>query len=244
MKKNILFFVAILWYPASKAFAQADSSGVSAYEQSIQNAIESYHKAIGENNHLYNGSEYVTGNYQPENNPYYASIFSGNGSILYDELLFNDVPLTYDIFHDEVIIDRYNQHYKIRLVSEKIDHFDFAGHTFIRIVEDSSNKVLLGTGFYDRLYNNKLMVLAKRRKKVVETIELTGATSQFTEDDHYFINKNGEWNEVHNRASVLRVLKDKRKDVVKLMRKNKIKFKNNFENATVKAAEYYDQIKN
>jgi len=64
------------------------------------------------------------------------------------------------------------------------------------------------------------------------------------EDDHYFIKKDGVYYPVHNKKSTLYVFKDRKRDVQKLLRKNKIKFKPNPEYGIVRAAQYYDQIKN
>jgi hypothetical protein len=47
---------------------------------------------------------------------------------------------------------------------------------------------------------------------------------------------------VSTESDVLKVFKDKRKDISKYLRQNKIKFKKDHEFAMIKMAEYYDQL--
>jgi len=225
-------------------FSQADQTDTSVFQQSLKNAISAYYNAIGENAHLYNGSEYVSFNYQSDKNPFFESISLMNGSIMYDNVLYPNVPLAYDIQKDEVIINKYDENYRIKLINDKIEFFSLDGHTFVRIVEDSTTSALPETGYYDLLYNGKVSVFAKRKKKYEESITNTGAVTQFIEDDHYFIKKNNVYYAVGNKKSTLKVFKDKKKDIQKLLRKNKIKFSPNPEHGIVKAAQYYDQLKN
>jgi len=244
MRKSLILFVFV--YVSMTVIAQAQSAltDSSSGQDAVKNTIDFYYKSIGENAHLYNGSEYISNNYQLTKNPLFESIFSMSGSIAYDGTLYKDVPLAYDIYHEEVIINRYEKNFRIKLVNEKIDSFSFFGHHFIRIVPDSADNPLLTIGFYDVMYNGHTTVLVKRRKKYEETVVSSGAITQYIQDDHYFIKKDNVYYEVHNKKTTLQVYKDKKKDLQKLLRKNKIKFKPAPEFGIVRTAEYYDQLKN
>jgi hypothetical protein len=245
MRKCKVFLVTIFCSLAGKVFSQAGLSDSAIYRQSIQTSVDTYYKSVGENAHLYNGSEYVPFNYQgTSKNPFFETGLFQSSTLRYDGVLYNNVPLAYDIYHEEVIINKYNQSFRIKLVNDKLDSFSFSGYTFIRVVRDSSSTVLPMTGFYQKLYGGKVMVLAKRKKKFEDVVTANGANGQFVEDDHYFIKKNGVYYQVHNKKSTLKVLKDRKKEVQKLLRKNKIKFKPNVEYGITKAAQYYDQIQN
>ncbi|MBS1599912.1 MAG: hypothetical protein JST75_16920 [Bacteroidetes bacterium] len=244
MRKFLLFFAAISCSAAAKVFAQAEMSDSTVYRQSIQNAVSIYYKAIGENSHLYNGAEYVPFNSQGNRNPFFESPDLHSASISYDGVVYHDVPLVYDIFSEEVIINKFNQNFKIKLVANKIDWFSVYDHMFIRLVHDSSVKTSPATGFYDRIYDGSVTVFAKRKKKLDETMLMNNIVSRFVEDDHFFIKKDGVYYPVSKKKSVFAVFKDRKKDIQKLMRKNKVKFKPSFEFGLVKAAQYYDQVKN
>jgi hypothetical protein len=244
MRKMILFLAALICGTGISVFAQADQSDSSIYEQSIQNAIGIYYKSAGENSHLYNGSEYVPLNTLNHKNPFFETSTLQNASISYDGIVYNNVPLQYDIFNEEIIINRYNQNFRIKLVNNKINWFSIYGHAFIRIEHDSSTKILPDAGFYDQLYSGTVTVFAKRKKKLEENIAQNVINSQFVEDDHFFIKKDNIYYPVNSKKSTFKVFKDRKKEVQKLMRKNKVKFKPSLEFGIVKAAQYYDQTKN
>ena len=245
MRKSIFFTAIILCYAVTAALAQSNATDSSIYQQSFQNAVALYYKSIGENAHIYNGSEYVAYSAAVNNkNPFFEVASLQNGDIKYDGIVYNNVPLNYDIYKEEVVINRYNQNFRIRLAANKIDWFTIDNHLFIKIVADSSTKVLGATGFFDKVYDGSIAVLVKRRKKLDETVTSTGINSQYTEDDRFFIKKDGIYHPVNSKKSVMHVFGDKKKDVQKLMRKNKIKFKPSLEFGIVKAAQFYDQVKN
>lgn len=146
---------------------------------------------------------------------------------------------------DELTTNRYNQNFRITLVNEKIAYFSLYNHYFVRLIQDSINKSIITTGFYDRLYNGKLKLFAKREKKIKEKVTAEeGDQLWFEENDRYFILRNNKYFSVKDKKDLFDFFKDRKKDVKKYLRKNKIKFKDDPELAILKSVEYYDQLKN
>src|SRR5258706_273304 len=83
-------------------------------------------------------------------------------------------------------------------------------------------KTIVETGCYDLLYDGNVKVLAKRKEKIEETVTADGAISKFIPVDFYFIKKNNTWYTIGSRRSVLGVLKGKKSEISKYLRKNKI----------------------
>ncbi|MFI5156518.1 MAG: hypothetical protein ACHQEM_10045 [Chitinophagales bacterium] len=247
MKKLIIALLFLLGIPLTKAFAQNDTQDTGFYQASINQVVGLYYKTIAENAHLYNGSEYmqyIVYNPIGDRNPFFLSIFMQNGSIFYDGSLYNDAPLTYDIYKDVLVSLRHNWNYRIQLVTDKVEYFDLAGHHFVRITEDST-KLADGNGFYENLFSGKsISVLVKRKKKKEERYYNAEFTTFFFPNDHFYIKKDGTYFPVNSKSSVLDVLKDKKKEIRKYLRKNNISFKPYAEYGIIKAAAYYDQIKN
>ena len=248
MKKRIApLFIFNLFF-ASLAFGQSESQDSSDYQSSINHAIGLYYKAIGENAHLYNGSEYlqyIVYNPAKDRNPYFQNIFMQNGTLMYDGTVYHDIPMTYDLYKDVLISFRYNWNYRIRLITDKVGFFDLAGHHFVLVKEDSTANLPDGKGFYEKLYDGKsLTVLAKRKRKREERLYSAEFTTYFFENDHYYIWKDGNYFPVNSKSAVLDVFRDKKKDIRKYLRKNNISFKPSPENGIVSAAAYYDQLKN
>src|SRR4249920_157235 len=118
MKKLTIALLILSGIPLSKSFAQKDAEDTGFYQISINQAVGLYYKTIGENAHLYNGSEYmqyIVYNPITDRNPFFLSIFMQNGSVFYDGTLYNDAPLTYDVYKDVLVSLRHNWNYRIRL---------------------------------------------------------------------------------------------------------------------------------
>jgi hypothetical protein len=232
-----LFFSAV----HAQAYVQ-DSDFV---QSSISNSIDFYEKYVGENMHLYNGSEYVPYDFHIKGNPYYATNLFQNGSINYDGTSYQNILISYDIVRDEVTTNRYHENFRIKLVTAKIAWFSVLNHFFVRILQDSSNKSIINTGFYDRLYDGKIKLFAKRTKKIQETVTADeGQKLWFEENDLYYVKKTDKYYAVSGKSGLLDIFKDRKKDIEKYWKKNKIRFKDDPENTILKTVEYYDQFKN
>jgi hypothetical protein len=236
----LCFFFSALFFNTSLA---QDSAAI---RSSASYAIDFYSKYIGANSHLYTGSEYIPYNSRTTSgHPWFESNFLEPGFINYEEVLYNKVNIAYDIVHDEVTINRYNENFRIKLASEKIACFFFLNHFFVRLVQDSTNKSVIATGFYEQLYNGKLKLFAKRIKKAKDQIVTDeGGKIWFEEHNLYYVQKNNKYYSVQSKVLLFDVLKDRKSEVQKYLRKNKIKFRKSPELTVLKAVEYYDQLKN
>ena len=209
-------------------------------QKAASNIIDVYYHALGNQSPLYNGSEYIEfASTLQEGHPFFETNVFVNGSIRLDGMEFLDVPMLYDLVKDQVIIQHFGKVYKINLPAEKIERFTLSGHSFIRILQDSSHQ--LKTGFYDKLYNGKIMVLARREKKIRENVQIDNIVDQ---KNFYYIKKNGIYYALKNMRTLLGILKNKKKEIQKYLNKNKVKYKNDPEHAMIIAAEYYDRLTN
>jgi hypothetical protein len=246
MKKCVLAMFAGMITLLDHAAAQSDLQDTSFYRSSINQAIALYYQSIGENAHLYNGSEYLQYVvYDPEEikNPYFMSIFLEKGTLLYDGTFYTNVQLCYDVLRDQLISTRWGQNYRIRLVDDKVVEFTLAGHHFVRLSEDSTHKLPYGTGYYETLYmGKKLQVFAKRQKKQEDKINSMVALTIYTPMDHFIIRKDGAFYPAQTKKLVLEALRDHKKELKKWLRKNKVEFAPHPESGIVQAAQYYEQL--
>ena len=98
--KTFYFLLLLLNYQLLNAQQSFDSS--------FADAAAVYTKAIGANAHLYASGEYVDYDHTMTGNPYFASLYFTNGSIVYDDIPYNDVKIIYDILNDDIVIKNYN----------------------------------------------------------------------------------------------------------------------------------------
>jgi len=243
--KPISFFILlVLLLSKDDLFSQgsADTSGL--VNQPEKNTIDYYYRAIGDNSHLYNGREYVSPVYRQDMDPYFKSAPMTRGDIHYDGFLYTNVFITYDILNDALITYRSDQRFRVELVKEKIGSFSILGHLFIRIVPDSMNAGVIDPGFYDLLYDGRLQVIARREKKIQESIVQNVANVQMVESERIYVRKEKKYYFINSQHSLLGLLKERKKDLKKFMHENKIRFKDNPENCIVLLARFYDQLKN
>jgi hypothetical protein len=236
---RVYFFISILFFNTLSAQDSTQS------QLSTSNAIAFYNKFIGEDAHLYNGSEHALYDFRIKGFPYFESNSLQTGFVNYDSVLYQQVNMAYDIVRDELTINRYNQNFRITLVNEKITYFSLLNHYFVRLIQDTINKSIITTGFYDRLYNGKLKLFAKRQKKIIEKVTAEeGDQLWFEEHDGYFILRNNKYFSIKDKKDLFDFFKDRKKDLKRYLRKNKIRFKDAPELAILKSVEYYDQLKN
>jgi hypothetical protein len=244
MKKNLILlhylFIALSFCLDMQA--QPSSGGSEAEQETFKNAIGLYYKFIGENSHLYSGSEYVSPVYNREMHPFFQTFEFSNAEIYYEGVLYTNIPAMYDILKDEVVINRYQQNFRIVLNGDKISSFSILGHFFVRLLQDSLNQGFIKTGFYDRLYNGRVRTYVQRRKKLEENIIQNQSVFKIVEADRYLVERDKIFYAVNGRKNLLNALGDHKKEIRKYLRKNKISFYANKENTILLASQYHDQL--
>jgi hypothetical protein len=242
MKRPILCFFLFTLLTFS-ALAQ-ERTGVPPRPQApgLAYAQARYDSATVESPHLYNGPQYYFYDSKSEEHQFFLTEEWQTGSVLYDGQLFSGVPLLYDIFKDQLVV-RYTRGVgSVALQSEKVYSFTFDGHNFVRILAGQPEAYGLRTGFYDVLYEGKTRLLSRRVKERLQQISETKITIEFPPRDVFYLLKDGQYQAVHSKASVLSLLEDQKKPLKKYFRQNKLSFRENREQAIKALATHYDQL--
>jgi hypothetical protein len=249
MKKRIpitLFTVLIILLFTVKSFAQLMSTDSSSQQAAFKNAVSLFSNSLGEQAPLYNGPEYNFYDHAIQGTAYFMDVNTFTvGTVFYDGQLFNNVQMLYDLYTDDVAVLLYNQFLKFYLLKPKVKSFDFLGHHFVNIIPDSiNNKSGIKSGYYDELYNGKTEVLVKRTKSIQTTTNLAGLEKYFSPSIDYYIRKDKVYYSFSSQGQLLDILKDRKKEIQQYIKANKIKFRDDREQAMVKIASYYDHITN
>lgn len=238
---KLLFHCICLIFFANGSLAQEPAAGTDFIKEAHDRAVQSYYDFTGKQARLFNGIDH-TGYYNTIlGTAYYVNDSLVKGNIVYDGLLYQQVPMTYDMYQDEVVIVHFNG-LKISLLSEKVKEFTFRGHRFVRHLYDSLAQVTLPTGFYDYLYEGKISVLVKRVKRLEERVTDV-VTKEFLSDNKYYIFNNGAYHSFRNLRGLLAALPDKSREIRRYLKRNKMRFKADPENTILTAAKYYDSLK-
>ncbi|WP_205508598.1 hypothetical protein [Longitalea arenae] len=205
----------------------------------IVNAGDVYNAFIANQSRLYNGTEHLGYSVRIKNHAYFLQKELATGKLVYDELEFTNVPMAYDLFKDQVVVQHLNGFTRVALISAKVKEFTLLNHHFIRL--DSTSGASLITGFYDEVYTGQLKVLVKREKFIDETIK-DELEREFISLDMIYIQKDGRYYYIKNKKGLFAMLKDKAPAVKQYLRKNRIRYRKGPETAIVKATAYYDSL--
>lgn len=239
MRTSYLILVChllITWY----ADAQPSKPDTAFLSSAREYEVTLYNQFIHGQSRLYNGSEYRDFFSKNDEHPYFGVDDWTYGDIVYDEELYKNIPLFYDIYHDKVITEHLLNGAKLELISEKVQRFSFSGHTFVRLERDEAK--VIGEGFYDRLYDGPTKVYCRREKQLQHKIESNDIIARFDEKTRIYILRNGTYFPVKKKGSVLDVLSDRKQELKSFLKKNKISFKTDRERAIARLAEHYDSL--
>ena len=124
---------------AIQCLGQAANTDTTFLTLAKKNQEEIYNGFIYGQSRLYNGSEHRDYLSRDEEHPYFGADDWSYGDILYDDELYKNVPLFYDLSRDKVISEHVLNGAKLELVSEKISRFSMGGHTFVKLQKDQNN---------------------------------------------------------------------------------------------------------
>jgi len=238
----IIFFMG-----SNKAFSQNFINDTSRETASFQEAVNLYHQFLSPETGLYDGSEYPYSIFYPvtinEGHPFFESKDFVTGAVFYNNILYKNVPLLYDIIQDELLINDPSMIYILRLNNERIGWFTVWGQTFIRLTADNATNPQFQTGFYNLLYNGKTS-LYKRVSKIIKenSASAQGINKYVVELNTYFIKKDNQYYEVKNKKSLIAILNNKKKEIIQFIKKNKLNLRKNKNDALIKIVPFYDGI--
>lgn len=213
-------------------------------EHSRAEAISFYSNSVRDQSLLFNGVEYKPIPEPYEGHPFFQSEYIEEGAITYYGEVYQNVPMHYDLVHDEVVIEHYDQKGYVGLVKphqNKITSFVLLDHTFVHLGTQLTGEDIRD-GFYDLLYDGNVKILAKRKKTISEDLSQQVLKVSFNEKNNYYLFKDNKYYSIRSKGSLLKVLKDKRKELNQFASKRKADFSLNKELGFVKLAEHYDQI--
>ncbi len=204
--------------------------------------VSLYFNSLGENAHIYTGYEYATPDRNIKGSPYFLADGPIPARVFYDDSYYQDIPVLYDLVLDQLVINRLGQNFKISLINDKLTSFKIRNHEFIRIAGDSANGIELASGYYDRMYAGKTIVLVKRKRRLQEVFNYNTTAYEYKDENAYYVISAGQIVQVDSKSGILDLFKSKKAEIKSFLRKNKLNFKSDFEKTLVAIAAYYDQL--
>lgn len=186
-----------------------------------------YVAAFATHSLLLNGPEYLDyakRYHASTGHQYFFSPEKQAGTVTYNDRLFTNLHLAYDLVLDQVVLSPPSSPLMLRLINEKVSGFTLNEHRFVRLVADSASAGVIRTGYYEVLAEGSLRLLAKRVKHLQERIAQPYINVEFSPADKLYLYKAGRYYAVASKRSVLRLLADRNKDLQKFSQDRKLKF--------------------
>jgi len=231
----IFFFFCLTLRSFGQEVAVTGPSKETAYP------IAMYKEATSQSQNLYNGRQYYVYDNRSEEHQFFEFRKWHNGVLMYDGQRFDSIPMLYDIFKDEVVIKHFNGDH-ILLQSEKIDYFFVDNHTFERLEAGKDINEQMRTGFYDVLYDGKTRTIVRRVKSRQEKIVDKMVIALYPQKNSFFVRKDDRYHSVSSKKSAFNLFPEYKKELRKVLKDQKIKFRKNREVAIVTIVETYDKL--
>ncbi len=204
-------------------------------------AVRQYHEYLTPEAGLYRGGEYARYAFTfKEGHPFFEQDHMRRGAVLYKGILYNDVPLIYDLVQESLVTNDVYNTYLIALINEELDSFTIENNIFIHL-RDSRDPTQPRAGFYQQLYKGHTCLMKKERKTIRE--EISNTVERYIDYSvSYYLKKEDTWYPVNNRKSLFHALRDNGPELKKFMRKNKLRLREDKENVLLKVAAWYDSL--
>jgi hypothetical protein len=161
-------------------------------------------------------------------------------SVFIEGRTFDEVPLRYDIYKDELITQN-KKGFFIQLNKEHVDSFNLAytGKVYRFINLDYSGEP---SGYIRVLYNGNVKYYVKYRKNI-ELLAVEKKYDSFYQVRRMYLVKDSVAHFFNGRLELFRLFGDYSRDVRSYMKKNRIKILRNDPESFVPLIQYYDRLK-
>lgn len=188
---------------------------------------------INYRNNITFDQEVVSGGYfvdppkEFEGHPYLITKNFELSEITINGLTYNEIPILYNIWKDQVLTFQPIHKQKILIRSDKIDSFTLHFKTplsFVRL-KDNPSYSHHGNGIYEYVGEGPSRVLIKHRKLTKPKRELSIYSEVFYETQDHFIQKNGEILKISTKKQAIDFLGLEKKEIRKLSQASNLDFR-------------------
>jgi len=163
------------------------------------------------------------------------------GRIIYDNILYEDISMKYDLLTDQVVIvSKEKGSVPLSLYSPRVKEFSFAGLKFIHSNE-VSGMASLQEGIYQELVKGRASAYCRSEKIIWERISGDKLLRSFEEKKRYYIIKDNRSYLITKKKDLLNALKDQKKIVQDVLKSKRMKFRKNIKEIIIAVTESYNK---
>lgn len=210
--------------------------------QSSKELTEAYQSNIPLHQEIVSGGYYVDPPQNIEGYPYFKSKNFEYGSLTINGLTYENVPLLYNIYSDEVVTFHPVHKQKTLIKTEKIDGFILPDEIrFVRIMENPEYSHH-GKGFYELVEEGEeANLLCKHFKTTKAKREMTQYSSIFLEKSDFLIQKGDQIIQVKNKGQAIDFLSLEKKLINQSAKEKSLNYRNDRRRYLSFLVEFYNQ---
>ena len=210
----------------------------------LNNIRNFYSSERGSESAIYNGKLHYPYASNIEGVAYFNSEAWQKGSVIYDNTLYENILMKYDLVQDQLIIIAYEKTgLPIALFSPRIKEFSLPAFRFVYL-DEKKNGSILPPGFYQLLLEGRITVFSRNIKVVSEKIEGLQLFRRFEEKNAFYILKDGQYYLIKTKKDLLTTLEEHKKEINSHLKKMKLNFRNDPMRSLISAAELYNRQPN
>ena len=167
---------------------------------------------------IFNGREYIITGALVSGTPFFNNAEnSENNTLRFDEVVYQGLPLLYDIKTDQLVTRRPGELTNMIIVKEMVDFFTIGKDTLLHLKEASTG---LADGFYLQVFNSPAYKSVARYKKAVRDPRAINEKRYYFETVEYFLKTpdSEKFLPVKNIRTLLSVDKQYKKNLKSLLR--------------------------
>ena len=192
----------------------------------VDELVQYIEKIYGQDDLIFQGRFFRDTKPLVSGNPYFSGTNWQDADIFIRERSFNNVPVLYDIFNDDIIIQAsYEQYMKlsVSISNDLIDSFRIANHLFFNLRHElKDNKET----YYEKIYQGNREYLLHYNKYVIDNHYSSNAKGSYSEmKSNLYIVNNEDWVKCPGKSAFLQYFGSKKRSLRKFMRRQHIQYK-------------------
>jgi hypothetical protein len=212
---NYSTVIFILLFLSINSFSQTNE------KKEVSNYLD---KTIGEEIlNINNGKIHIDPYNLKNDHNYYLNKNFVKGSVFYDNQLYENILIKYDIYKDQLVKSfKNNNTFGITLINEKTDYFLIENKRFVNIDNKCKYPKVI-TGFFEEKYLGKnISLYIKPFKTAKEIIIENNLYTEFKEYNNYQLLYNSKFTSVNTQKEILTIFPQLKKEIKDYYKKNKI----------------------
>jgi hypothetical protein len=232
-----LAFLTFLLLLSVSSFSQNFAADTATVARAIANLRGQFYQTKGIESFISIGSDYADYEAIEDEHPFFLDNDWVTGTVKYNDILYFNVPLQYDIRSQKLLTELAASGKKIELVKQHISWFKIGNHHFFFLNTQSA------LGYYELLEDGNAKLWAAHSKTFQESTVTGKLTVRTEETTKYFIGTNDSLIPVKGKSTILTALEDKREPLRQALKKNKVNFNRNKPAGLIEAVRLYNSIR-